>query len=310
MSENVFSFEEQFSNKPQESIDILAQPSWKEFCDEVKNAEADVAIYDPTDNEDLKKVNSRAVNLSGKFGYEHNDMPAKIIGLGYNSYYSNGTDCEPTILDTDKATFHGVDLCFFNGRWRAMLEFFCKESTDDMPHGIYHVLPDADKLALLNIELAEPNIVQKFHEDYCKVTTFVLSGELTGTPEEQRKTLNEKVSAMNKNVPQEYRKREIVVECAKYYTAYDGMHDSPHDDPTPGFDLFSTDLSDTPSDEHQPLIGVLVGFEYPELTMLPPDQPLSADVLDINSGSYCLVLRSDKERATHYVMPQTIVDIF
>lgn len=153
MSENLSSFEWQFSNNSQESLNILAQPTWKGFCDEVKDAEADVAIYDPTDKADVKKVDKRAKELCKKFGFEHNSMRARIIGLGYNAYYIDETSSKPTILDTDNATFHGVDLCFFNGRWRAMLEFYCHDSTDEMPHGIYHVLPDADKLLLLNIDL-------------------------------------------------------------------------------------------------------------------------------------------------------------
>lgn len=322
MSENLYFFEEYSSNMPQESIDILAQPSWKEFCDAAKDAEAAVAIYDPTDNDDRKKVNQHAINLSEKFGFEHNGMSTKVMGLGYNSYYKEGSSDVPTFLDTHNATFHGVDLCFLDGRWQAMLEFYCHDSTDEMPHGIYHVPPDVHHLMILNIDVADEHddsddddttVMQRLSEDFNSVHAF-MSGQdfAAGTHDEQRKILDDNTSAMNGEMPQEFRDRDVVIACTRYYTAYDDMHYSSYANPTPGFDLrdFLTDLSSTPSEERTALVGVIVDFEYPELAMLPPDQPLNTDQLNMNDGSYCLVLRSDKERATHYILPQTIEDIF
>jgi hypothetical protein len=55
MTEHLFFYEEQPSNIPQESVDILAQPSWSEFCHEAKNAESAVAIYDLGDNDSRKR---------------------------------------------------------------------------------------------------------------------------------------------------------------------------------------------------------------------------------------------------------------
>jgi hypothetical protein len=60
-----------------------------------------------------------------------------------------------TILNTYNATFHGVNSCFHDRLWQALLEFYCLESTDEMPHDAYHIQLDAYQLMALSIDVAD-----------------------------------------------------------------------------------------------------------------------------------------------------------
>lgn len=320
MTENLSFYEENPSDMPQLSENILAQPSWTSFLQAVKEAETIAALYDPVGEN--KRINQIAIDLSEEFGFHHNGMRAKVAGLGYGASYVDAATSEPTLISTADATFLGADLLHIDGRWQAMLEFHYDEKNPEIPQGSYYIPPDEYHLMDLVIDIQDDDsddddddeaIVEKFHNDYVDMVKFIQGRDFAqATPDEQRMILDDMTRAIDSEVPRDLRDKSVVISCVKYYTMYDDMNYAAHDDPTPGFDLhdFFTDMSDIPAEERQALIGVISTFTYPELTILPSDTHLSGGTLDMNDGSYCLVLRSDKERATHYIMPQTISDIY
>ncbi|HEV7952354.1 MAG TPA: hypothetical protein VGO98_03180 [Candidatus Saccharimonadales bacterium] len=326
MTENLPFYEEESSKMPlTEYVDILAEPTWQEFCDAAKRTEFDVSDYDPASENDCIKIAKYITDLNERLGTEHIGMRSKVIGLGYSDYgdTSDTSTLEPSFINTDSTTFHGVDLCFVNGKWQAMLEFYCHEHTDELPHGIYHITPD--RFHLMNLYIStidddedlddedEEKIVTEFHEDFTSAQTFIRSEDfLQAAPDGQRACLSDIISSIDSKIPRSLRDRDVVMTSAKYYTAYDDMHYSTYDDPTPGFDLrdFLTDLTNTPIEERLALRGIIVGVAYPELTMIASDRPLTVSDLDMNEGGYCLVLRSASESATHYILPQTVTDIY
>lgn len=325
MTENLSFYEgDHSSNLPQiEYVDILAQPTWQEFCDEAKQVEFDISDYDPNDDDDCIKVGQRIVDLTEKIGNEHLGMRATVIGMGYANYAEPPAtpSTEPFFINTTSASFHGVNVCFFEGKWQTMLEVYCAKEIDETPLGHYNLPLDTFHLMTLNIdsidiedseeEDEDEGVVKNLHEDFDSTQAFVYGIDFTSAdPQSQRMLLDDICMSAEQELPRDLTDREVVIACARYFTAYDDMHFSAYDNPTPGFDLrdFLTDLSDTTPEERYALNGIVVGFEYPELKTLSPDDPLSA--LDMNDGAYCLVLRSDKERATHYILPQTITDIY
>jgi hypothetical protein len=132
---------------------------------------------------------------------------------------------------------------------------------------------------------------------------FAKSEDFTSaTAEEQRMVLKDIITSIDGYLPRQYYDRDAVVNCTNYYTILDNM---------PGFDVreFKTDLSDIKPEERTALKGYILGFDYPELQGLPDDTHLDASILNMNDMSYCFVLRNEEDRATHYILPQTITSI-
>jgi hypothetical protein len=322
MTENLSFYEENPSNMPQQSLDILAESSWISFLQSAKEAEAIASLYDPTDDGEIKRINRIAIDLSEEFGFHHNGMRAKVVGLGYGASYIDAVTSEPTLINTADATFLGCDIRFMDGKWQAMLEFQCDNPSADAHQGTYYIPPNKHHLMALSIDVQDDDdeqmddeeaTVEFLHDDFQDLQKFVYGPDFTrATPDEQRLILDDMTRSVDSKIPRDLRDKSVVISCAKYYTMYDDMNYAAYDNPTAGFDLrdFLTDMSDMPVEERQALVGVISTFEYPELKILPPDTHLSAGTLKMNDGSYCLVLRSDKERATHYILPQTISDIY
>jgi hypothetical protein len=294
-----------------EFIDLLNESVWPEFCREVSETEAAVVIYDPLDDSNVEITSQYALDLSEKLGWDYNGACSKVLGLAYPLDSQSGDTQEPIVLDTDSATFHGIDLCYQDGRWQAMLEFYQHEHTDDVPNGIYHIPPNKHHLMELKMKKIDEdddadedvNVIELFDQDIESTRAHVYSKDFTvNPPDQQRMLLNEITEGINSEVPHEFRDRDVVVSCRQYYTAYDDM---------PDFDLhdFLTDLTDTPSEEITALTGTIVNFEYPELRTLPSEQTLQPKDLTLNDGAYCLVLRDTEKPVTYYVLPQSVFGI-
>lgn len=316
MTESLSFFEEQFSDiPPTRFIDLVAQPTWQDFCDEAKAVEFDVSDYDPNDDDACTEVGRRTNELRGKLDYDYIGRRSKVVGMGYNNYglSSSASTNKPRYINTDNASFFGVNVCFVNGRWQAMLEFECAKDAPDLPKGTYNIPPDEHHLMTLGIDMSddmdkdepEQAAVRALHEDYKSVQKLVQGDDFaTAPPEGRRMYLDDICKDAAAEFPRELWDGEIVIACIRYYTDYD------HQIPGFNFRNFPTDLSDIPPDERHALNGTVTAFEYPELKMLPPDHPLHASTLDMNDGVYCLVLRNDKEQATYYILPQSITEIY
>lgn len=321
MTENLSFYEGDRSPKiPQLSmIDMIAQSNWQDFYDEAKMVELFVSDYDPNDDDACMEVGRHMTDLNGMLGYDYQGARSKVVGMGYSNYSkgSQSNECEPFYIDTEDASYFGVNICFVNGKWQTMLEFECHDDTNELPQGMYNVPLDSHHLIIFSIDTrvrGEDDVVlkQKFITDYHDQYSLVYSSKFTSaSAKTQRSLLSKAIADVDNNVPHEMRNEDVAIECTQYYTAYDDMHYATYDDTRAGFDLrdFSTDLSEQPSDERLALMGRIIGFEYPELKLLPPDYELSGGALDMNDGMYCLVLRNKKEAVTHYILPQTITEI-
>ncbi|HET8884276.1 MAG TPA: hypothetical protein VFM68_02290 [Candidatus Saccharimonadales bacterium] len=302
-------FEEQSSQPmPDERVDILHDPSWIDFCVAATEAEDAMVIYEPNDEAAYELVASHGTDLNEKFGYEYNGQRSQVLGLAHFALGDGTIDSNLTVLDTDSASFHGTDLHYIDGKWQAVLEFYVSEHSDDLSHGFYYVPPNQYHLMDLKIcprdeEDVAINVTDLLYSQVDAARSQVTSRDFKiASPQEQRMVLECITENADSELPHECRDQSIIVNCTQYYTAYDNM---------PGFDLhdFYTDLTDIPAEEQSALTGIIDGFAYPELDTLPPDQLLTADNLTFNDGAHCLVLRNDQTGQTHYILPQTIVDI-
>lgn len=302
-------FSEEFNTQPAEPvfINFLKHPVWPEFRQAVAETEAAVVIYDPLDDTNTEITSQYAIDLSEVLGWDYNGADSKVEGWAYRLDTQTGASQEPVLLKTDSATYHGVDLCFYDGRWQAMLEFYQAEYTDKIPNGTYHIPPNEHHLFELSMKKkkaeADTDVIEIFDQDVKSARAFVRGDDFKiNLPEHQRILLNEITEGVDREVPHELRDAGVILYCNQYYTAYDDMA---------GFDLreFFTDHRDTSPNEFTPLTGIIETFEYPELKTIPPEEKLTPEMLNLNDGAYCLVLRNEENRKTHYVLPQTVFGI-
>ena len=309
MSENTpFTVENLSQPNNLDFIDITNTPSWIEFCQAVQSTEQSVAGYDPNDDTNAEAMASHSVDLFEIIGDENKGARCKVSGLAYN-IDTHETDTEPIFLNSDYLTLNGVDICFRHGKWQAMLEFYHHAHTDELPNGTYLMPPDSNHLMDLKVnindqgEKEDESLVKMLHEDIEGLRAFIQTkGFKKQSPEQQRAFLSSVTTNIDDEVPYEYRNRDVEITCSQYYTIYDGM---------PDFNMreFFSDHTGVPITQRPELTGAIITFEFPELASLPADSKINAKTLNLNDGAYCLVLRNEDDRATHYVLPQTIVQI-
>jgi hypothetical protein len=315
MTENL-SFFEEYSNDSVESelIDVLAEPTWQEFKDEVNMTEqlvADYNIQDPVDKEHLRQ---HVFNLNIKFGSGFRDAKCTILGLGYRiDMPINSSNTK--VIDTNQAHFDGVNIRYTDMQWQVVLQFSFAAGVIDDVDSAYYIPPNQNYLMNLKMQTLDDeedddetddestSLAETLSQDIDELRDYIRTVEfISNPPEGQRETLRDNTDNIDATIPKEYRDRDVVVTCERYYTVPDDQV---------VFDLRDTitDLSLIPTEHRRSLIGMIVGFEYPELKELPSDYPLTIDTLSLNDGGYCLVLRSKQDKATHYILPQTITDI-
>jgi hypothetical protein len=309
MSENVPFTVESFSqpNNP-DFINILNTPAWAGFCQAVRSLELAVAGYDPKDDTNAETMASQSVDLFEIIGDEYKGARCKVSGLAYN-IDTHEIDTEPIFLNSDDVTLSGVDICYRHGKWQAMLEFYHHAHTKELPNGTYLMPPDSNHLMDLKINLkdqgekSDEDLVKMLHNDIESLRAFIQTKSFKKRPpEQQREFLLSVTTNIDDEVPHEYRDQDVEITCSQYYTIYDGM---------PNFDIrqFFSDHSNMPVTQFPELTGAIITFEFPELASLPPDSKLNPKTLSLNNGAYCLVLRNEDDRATYYILPQTIVHI-
>jgi hypothetical protein len=132
---------------------------------------------------------------------------------------------------------------------------------------------------------------------------FVMHGEFAlMLPEVQRTALRRVTKDAASIIPKELRDQAVSVGCLKYYTSYDDM---------PGFDIRDsyTDQTDDDPEERRSITGFIEGFEYLELCDIPDDLQLKPVHFAFNAGAPCLILRDKQHGRTHYILPQSVLDI-
>jgi hypothetical protein len=79
----------------------------------------------------------------------------------------------------------------------------------------------------------------------------------------------------------------------------------------PGFDIrdFYTDQTDDTPEERHAITGFIEGFEYLELRDTPDNLQFKPAHFTFNAGAPCLILRDIEHGRTHYVLPQSVLDI-
>jgi hypothetical protein len=291
--------------------------SWQDFRRRVDEVERHVAHYSPDNPDQMEEIQLYAMALRTRFHPNYMGHRSRILGLAYPAGQENLPIANTIMLDTDRATYNGVELRHANDQWRAMLRFDYHENTSDYSDGTYYIPPSNSHI--MNLELLqlpsddEPALSERY-DDNDSVSVFlqkdfrVVSTSIAGryferaSPDEQRHVLADILDHINGDFPREYRDRDVAVDCKKFYTVYDSapqanLHDS------------YTDMSKDPSGLQRTLIGYIDGFDFPEVHSLAADQPLHNNALHLNDGSYCMILRNDREGKTYYILPQTISDI-
>lgn len=294
--------------------DVVA---WQDFCRRVDEVERHVAQYSPNNPEQIQEIQLYTLALRTRFHPDHVGRRSRVLGLAYPAGQEHLPVADTTMLDTDQVTYNGIELRHANSQWRVMLRFDCPENTSDNPFGTYYVPPNKShimNLELLRLPSSDEAILDERYEEDDTVSIFlqkdfrVVSTSVAGRyfehspPDEQHAILADILDHINGDFPREYRDRDVAIDCKKFYTAYDT---------TPDADLRNTftDMSKDSSGLQRTLIGHIDGFEFPELELLAHDQPLHNGALHLNDGSYCLILRNDRDGKTYYILPQTISNI-
>lgn len=291
-----------------EYVDVRQTDEWREFITEVQRAEQAMSLYDdPADGSACDLSARHSIELSGVFGYEYNGQPSRVLGLAYNDEGPQAT----VVFDVRHATFHGCDLKFINDRWQAAFEFYTDGTDNATPKGSYFVPVDSQHILELQIRADygsdedDVTAVQLFHEQAEAAQVQVTSADFAMQPgEAQRYILRNICDSAESDLPLNLRERDdVVIDCPRYYTRYDGM---------PGFDIrdFMTDSSSTERlEDFRPPQGSIDGYEFVELEGLPEGQALVAWNFDIAAGAPCLVIRDDTGARTHYVPLRDITDV-
>lgn len=291
--------------------------TWQVFCNRVSEVERHVARYSLNNPEHMQEIQLYEMALRTQFHPNHIGRRSRILGLAYPAGQENLPIADTKMLDTDQVTYTGIELRHANHQWRAMLRFDCPANSDHNDVGTYYVPPSSSHI--MNLELLKPpldnelTLTDRYDEDdhvsvFLKKDFRVVSTSTAGRyfeqapPDEQRNIIADILDHINGDFPREYRDRDVAIDCKKFYTVYDV---------TPNLDLSDsfTDTSKDPSGLNRTLIGYIEGFDFPEVKALSVDQPLHHATLHLNDGSYCMVLRNDKEGKTYYILPQTISDI-
>lgn len=325
MSESL-SFPEETSPQPEAPVftDILSMPEWDELRKEAIRAEDAMMLFKDEDQASqhvIDRLIELVGDLHGVLDTRHFKQPCRVLCSAYShedlsrSEASGAPNARPDILDSESVTFYGVNLLYFNQRWQAVIELYQAERTDGEENEFYYV-PLREK-SFINLRIQEPSgdidDIDQETEDAIKLLgnhviatrKFVASPKFSKLPQQdQREVLQQFTNDLDEDMPREFREQGVVVRCARYYTKYDDMPDFP-------ISYSYTDLKKVPVDERQSLIGEIVGFEYPELQDIPTDQQLMPRDFTINKGASCMVLRSGTDGGmTHYILPQSISDIF
>lgn len=326
MSESL-SFPEETSPQPEALVftDILVTPEWGELRKQAVKAENAMMLLEDEDQASQRVVDQLMElvgNLSEVLDTRYFKQPCQVLCLVYShedlssNEASGGTDIQSTVLDNKSVAFYGVNLLYINQRWQAVIELYQAERTDGKTNEFYYV--PLRENSFMNLHIQEPNgnededddqestnAIKLFENHVVATRQFVAGSEFLRLPQQgQREVLQQFADDLDKDMPHELREQGVVVACACYYTKYDDMPDFP-------IAYSYTDLRNVPVHERQSLIGEIMGFEYPELQDISPGQQLTLRDFTINKGASCMVLRSGADGgATHYILPQSISDIF
>jgi hypothetical protein len=314
MANSELPFFEEKSHQPlsKEAIDRMQEDDWQEFCADAVAAEEAMMGYSPQDEHAVKLVVARSCELGEKFGWEYYGNRSQVLGLAYSSEsVANDENSDLIPFSTDSVAFHGVDIHHINGRWQAVLEFYISEQGGELPNGFYYVPPNKYHLMEFKVEPQgndDPgeeavSMITLLEQQVEAAGDFVMHGDFALMPPEAQRTVLQRITKdVDDTIPRERREQTVSIGCLKYYTSYDDM---------PGFDIrdFYTDQTDDTPEERHAITGFIEGFEYLELRDTPDNLQFKPAHFTFNAGAPCLILRDIEHGRTHYVLPQSVLDI-
>lgn len=304
---------EDHSREPQpiNLIDRLSSEDWLEFCRQAQAANELATAYEPGTQKTAEWVVGQAAELSKVFGQGYRGKSSQALGLAYNEQHIRTASADELIVfDAKSATFKDVGIQYINEQWRVVLEFHVAIPTALLKSGLYYIEPDSHLLEFAidaNFEDDEDEIdtpIAELMEQEAEKAQRQIAGKRFARrgPAEQRQTLDNIIISADLTLDPEQCNQIVVIESLRYYTVFDDM---------PGIaleDLY-TDQTGLDLDDRYSIMGVIHGFDYPELQHVPDDKLLTRKDFIYNGGAPCLVVRNDDFGCTYLVIPQSILDI-
>lgn len=304
-----FSGDHWYEPRSRDIVNRLEQEDWSEFCRQAAEAEVLAADYSPEAPETAEWVGEQIAELAFIFGNDYCKKYAHVFGLGYNQHHVRSGIVEAgeaIAINTDSASFQGVDMQYINGSWRTLLQFHIAEHTDALPSGMYYVPPSNKFLLELAIDLADDEDEDEFAEEL--TTAEVLSEEVTAAkahiehesfaeldPAEQRLILQDLIVEADNALEPSDCGHDVTIESTCHYIVYDNM---------PGFPPDFIDQQDIITENQRSVEGTIQGCNYPELAEIPVDKQLTREDFIYNGGAPCLIVRNDELQLTYYILPQ------